>query len=64
MTVVLNGSPIVVQIPATVADLLAGQEIRGTAVALNGVVVPRHRLAVTPLADGDRVEWVTAVQGG
>jgi thiamine biosynthesis protein ThiS len=64
MTVLLNGSPVVVPGPATLADLLAGQEIRGTAVALNGVVVPRHRLAVQPLAEGDQVEWVTAVQGG
>jgi len=64
MTVLLNGSPVSLQAPATIADLLAGQEIRGTAVALNGVVVPGHRHGVQPLADGDRVEWVTAVQGG
>ena len=64
MTVLLNGSPVVVLGPATLADLLAGQEIRGTAVALNGVVVPRHGLGVQPIADGDQVEWVTAVQGG
>ena len=64
MTVLLNGSPVVVMGPATLADLLAGQEIRGTAVALNGVVVPRHRLGDQPLAEGDEVEWVTAVQGG
>ncbi len=37
---------------------------RGIAVAVDGAVVPRARLAETPLAEGARVEIVTAVQGG
>ena len=36
----------------------------GVAVALNGTVVPRAQWSATPLADGDRVEVLTAVQGG
>ncbi len=36
----------------------------GVAVALNARVVPRREIASTPLADGDRVEIVRAVQGG
>jgi sulfur carrier protein len=36
----------------------------GIAVAVNGEVVPRSSWQATRLADGDRVEVVTAVQGG
>jgi sulfur carrier protein len=36
----------------------------GVAAALNETVVPRTRWSATPLADGDRVEVLTAVQGG
>ena len=36
----------------------------GVAAAVNGDVVPRGAWAGTPLADGDQVEVVTAVQGG
>jgi sulfur carrier protein len=37
---------------------------RGVAVAVNGTVVPRSTWAAVPLADGDRVEVLTAAQGG
>jgi glycine oxidase len=37
---------------------------RGIAVAVNGSVVPRARLAQTALSEGAKVEIVTAVQGG
>jgi sulfur carrier protein len=36
----------------------------GIAVARNGEVVPRSEWARTPLGEGDRVDVVTAVQGG
>jgi sulfur carrier protein len=36
----------------------------GIAAAVNEAVVPRGRWAGTALADGDRVEILTAVQGG
>lgn len=36
----------------------------GVAAALNETVVPRGRWTGTPLTDGDRVEVLTAVQGG
>lgn len=63
MLISINGDPAVVAPGGTVADLLP-VTTGGMAVALNGTVVPRHRLAATPLADGDVVEIVTAVQGG
>ena len=37
---------------------------RGVAVALNGEVVPRSTWPVARLRDGDRVEVLTAAQGG
>lgn len=36
----------------------------GIAVALNGEVAPRSSWPSTVLADGDRVDVLTAVQGG
>ena len=36
----------------------------GVAAALNETVVPRAEWSVTALRDGDRVEVLTAVQGG
>lgn len=39
-------------------------EGRGVAVAVDGEVVPRGAWTRTPLREGDRVEIVTAVQGG
>lgn len=36
----------------------------GVAAALNETVVPRAQWAATVLGDGDRVEILTAVQGG
>jgi sulfur carrier protein len=63
--VVINGSPRDVAGDATVADVLAllGAPERGIAVAVDDAVRPRARWA-EPLADGARVEVLTAVQGG
>ncbi|MFD4634317.1 sulfur carrier protein ThiS [Streptomyces sp. NPDC058284] len=36
----------------------------GVAAAVNETVVPRAQWSATALADGDRVEVLTAVQGG
>ncbi|MET7620281.1 sulfur carrier protein ThiS [Streptomyces sp. NPDC005408] len=45
-----------------VADLSAAPS--GVAAALNEAVVPRSQWSGTVLGDGDRVEVLTAVQGG
>jgi sulfur carrier protein len=54
--------------PAHAAALPAGPGTDtvgpGIAAALNEAVVPRSRWAATLLRDGDRVEILTAVQGG
>lgn len=67
-TIVVNGSSRNLEPGTTVADLveeLAGDPAaKGVATALNGAVVPRGRWRLLELQDGDRVEILTAVQGG
>jgi sulfur carrier protein len=54
--------------PASLQDLLVTlglpSDRSGTAVAMNDAVVPRTRWAETPVAEGDRIEIITAAQGG
>jgi thiazole synthase len=51
---------------ATVATVVheLGVDKRGTAVAVNGEVIPRGEWATTPLRDGQELEVLHAVQGG
>ncbi len=66
ITVLVNGERRVLTEPLGL-DALVGEFTRsatGVAAALNETVVPRTRWAATPVADGDRVEILTAVQGG
>ncbi|MDO7868879.1 sulfur carrier protein ThiS [Nocardioides jiangxiensis] len=67
MNLTVNGSPRACADAATVASLVAdvlGGPVQGSAVAVNGEVVPRAAHTATRLNDGDVVEIVTAVQGG
>jgi sulfur carrier protein len=68
MNLSVNGSPAPLPSPATVAALVAGMtdtgRSRGIAVAVNGEVVPRSAWDATDLRPGDRVEVLTAAQGG
>ena len=66
MTVLLNGEPTELPHGATVTDLLAhyGRSDSGVAVAVNYEVVPRQQFNAYALAEGDRVDVVTAVGGG
>jgi sulfur carrier protein len=53
--------------PGTTLDLLVAAlttATSGVAAALNETVVPRGQWPATALGDGDRVEILTAVQGG
>lgn len=64
--VTLNGEPREVA-PGTALDALVStltEAHSGVAAALNETVVPRAQWPLTPLAEGDRVEVLTAVQGG
>ncbi|KOV24616.1 sulfur carrier protein ThiS [Streptomyces heliomycini] len=53
--------------PGTALDLVVKsltEAPSGVAAALNETVVPRAQWPVTTLGEGDRVEVLTAVQGG
>ena len=66
MDIRLNGEPLALPAPCTVAALLAAQGLaeRRVAVEVNGEIVPRSRHAAHPLVDGDVVEIVHALGGG
>ncbi len=66
MKVIVNGEPRQLPPGTTVAalvSLLTGAA-SGVAVAVNGTVVARGAWQSTRLADSDRVEVLSAVQGG
>jgi sulfur carrier protein len=66
--IVLNGERSEIGAGATVAAALAQlgleAEARGVAVAVDGEVVPRASWESFELAEGSRVEVLTAMQGG
>jgi thiazole synthase len=68
MRVELNGEARELPAGATLADAVresgADEGARGVAVALDGEVVPRSRWGGTPLAEGQTVEVLAAIQGG
>ena len=66
MTVIVNGTERELPAGTTVDELLESLALprTGTAVAVDGEVVPRARHAETVLPDGAVVEVLTAVQGG
>jgi sulfur carrier protein len=66
VNVQLNGANHVLSDNANVADAVSALTAaeRGVAVALNGEVVPRTEWQSTRLREGDRLEVLTAKQGG
>lgn len=66
MQLIVNGEPRQVPVDTTLAELVGQISPRpsGIAVALNSEVVPRRGWPATALGEGDRVDVVTAVQGG
>jgi sulfur carrier protein len=66
--IVLNGEPSDLSAGETVARVLVrldlARDARGVAVAVDGEIVPRSEWAAFALADGARVEVLTAMQGG
>ncbi|MFD5427863.1 sulfur carrier protein ThiS [Streptomyces sp. NPDC127084] len=65
-TVSVNGEPRVIAAGTTLDALVATLTTApsGVAAAVNEEVVPRGEWQVTALGEGDRVEILTAVQGG
>ncbi len=68
MTIEVNGEPLDLDEPTTVAAVVArvgaGGGRRGVAVAVDGEIVPRSAWEETELGEGQRVEVVGAIQGG
>ncbi|GAA4682874.1 sulfur carrier protein ThiS [Streptomyces chumphonensis] len=66
MTIRVNGEERAEAVGTTLDALVATLTTApsGVAAAVNETVVPRGRWAATALAEGDRVEVLTAVQGG
>jgi sulfur carrier protein len=68
VNVTVNGKPATMADGATVADVVLAvtgvAQPRGVAVARCGAVVPRSAWPGTALVEGDRVEVLTATQGG
>jgi sulfur carrier protein len=66
MKVLVNGSTEQITAGTTVADVVErwARSPVGVAVAVNEAVVTRTEWPGTTLAEGDRVEILTAVQGG
>jgi sulfur carrier protein len=66
--ILVNGEPVELPDGVTVAEVVAklsgDHQGRGVAVARNGEVVPRASWDTTTVAAGDRLEVLTATQGG
>ncbi|MER7581077.1 sulfur carrier protein ThiS [Kitasatospora sp. NPDC097691] len=62
----VNGAPRELPATTTLAEVVAtvSRSNTGVAAALNEAVVPRSSWSETPLRAGDRIEILTAVQGG
>jgi sulfur carrier protein len=66
VNVIVNGEPREVADGATVASVVetVTEAPSGVAVALNGEIVRRADWAATTVTEADRLEVLTAVQGG
>lgn len=68
MKLVVNGEPMEFTGQSTVSDVVErvapARRKRGTAVAVNGEVVPRTSWDSTALSDDDRLEVLDAIGGG
>ena len=66
VTITVNGETRDLPPGGTLADVVSQLTAspKGVAAAVNGEVVPRRAWSATALAERDKVEVVTAVQGG
>jgi len=66
MRLQVNGSPLEVEAPLTIADLLARHKLKPESVVVewNLRVPPKEEYAGALLSDGDRIEIVKFMGGG
>lgn len=66
MRLTVNGDPVELPAPLTLATLAARLALSGQRVAfeVNGTIVPRSQRDTHALRDGDRVEVISAIGGG
>lgn len=66
MNLTINGELRQMPAPLTLTDLIDAMGYTGKRIAIeqNGAIIPKSRLAHTPVNDGDRFEIVVAVGGG
>jgi thiamine biosynthesis protein ThiS len=66
MTIIVNGQPVPLNAPATVAQVLEQLQLPHlrVAVEVNQTVVPRSQWTTQTVNDGDRLEVVQFVGGG
>jgi len=66
ISLVINGQPVELPSPITVAALLDSRGLAGKRVAVerNGEIVPRSQHPSIAVQSGDRIEIVVAVGGG
>lgn len=66
MSVIVNGAPDESAAGRSIADVLAtiAGSLRGSAVVVDGAVIPRGEWHTYRLRPGQQVEVITAVQGG
>lgn len=62
----INGSTAEVSAHETLDKIVSGvaQDRRGVAAAVNGEIVPRSQWSGMELAEGDRIEVLSAIGGG
>ena len=66
ITVTLNGKAVMLAEPVTVADYLAGKNLKPlmVVVELNGAILSRDVFNSVSIADGDELEIVQMMAGG
>jgi sulfur carrier protein len=66
MSIEVNGTTTEVASGTTLLELIESRAgtARGSAVVVDGTVVPRSKWTDYRVADGQRIELITAVQGG
>jgi sulfur carrier protein len=66
MTIAVNGESVETREAKTIAELIERYQLPPQSILVehNGLVVHRHEWSKRPLAEGDRIEFISVVAGG